>query len=149
MGNTGPNSAAREAWGHVVQLFTSEENQRSFLEAAGSLDVTPAGLRALLCVRPDETTSMGILAQQWHCDPSNVTAIIDQLEQRGFVERRVNASDRRVKTVGLTAGGAAARQRAIERLSVPPAGFEALSGAEQRTLRDLLRKATAELPPLR
>src|SRR3989442_14838086 len=130
MGNTGPGTAAREAWGHVVQLFTSEENQRSFLDAAGSLDVTPAGLRALLCVLPDETTPMGVLAQQWHCDPSNVTAIVDQLEERGFVERRVRASDRRVKIVGLTAGGAAARQRAIERLSVPPVAFDALSDSE-------------------
>ena len=43
----------------------------------------------------------------------------------------------------------AARQQAIERLSVPPVGFDTLSGAEQRTLRDLLRKVTADLPPLR
>ena len=149
MGNTGPGAVAREAWGHVVQLFTSEENQRSFLEAAGSLELTPGGLRALLGLVPDEMTSMGILAQQWHCDPSNVTAVVDQLEQRGFVERRVSALDRRVKTVGLTRGGAVARQQAIERLSVPPAGFDALSGPEQLALRDLLRKVTADLPPLR
>jgi DNA-binding MarR family transcriptional regulator len=149
MGGTGAGAAAREAWTHVVRLFTSEENQRAFLQAAGSLELTPAGLRALLGLLPDEMTAMGVLAQQWHCDPSNVTAIVDQLEQRGFVERRVSPTDRRVKTVALTDAGTAARRRAVERLSDPPAGFEALSVDEQQTLCELLRKVTAELPSLR
>jgi len=149
MGNAGSGSAGHEAWQEIVRLFTSKENQRAFVGTAAALGLTPAGLRALLGLAPDETKPMGIIAHEWHCDPSNVTAVIDQLEQRGLAERKVSRSDRRVKTVELTDLGVKARQEAIERLSTPPAGIAALSDPEQRTLRDLLRKATADLEPLR
>ena len=149
MANAGSRSAGHEAWQEIVRLFTSKENQRAFVETAGTLALTPAGLRALLGLVADETKPMGILAQEWHCDPSNVTAIVDQLEQRGLAERKVSPADRRVKTVTLTPLGAKARQEAMARLSIPPAGIAALSAAEQSLLRDLLRKVTADLEPLR
>jgi hypothetical protein len=37
----------------------------------------------------------------------------------------------------------------MEALSEPPAGIRALSAGDQRALAELLRKATADLPPLR
>ena len=148
VGNESSGSAGREAWQEIVRLFTSQENQRLFMQAAGAYALTPGGLRALLGLDPAEAKPMGTLAHEWHCDPSNVTAIVDQLEQRGLAERRVSDADRRVKTVVLTQAGARARQEAIGRLSVPPAGIGALSPAEQHTLRDLLRKVTAHLEPL-
>ncbi len=148
MGNADSRSPGGEAWQEIVRLFTGKENQRAFLEAAVAVALTPAGLRALLGLAPDEAKPMGLIAQEWHCDPSNVTAIVDQLEQRGLAERKVSSTDRRVKTVELTQLGAKTRQEAIERLSVPPAGIVALTDTEQRALRDLLRKATADLEPL-
>jgi DNA-binding MarR family transcriptional regulator len=148
MGNAGSGSAGREAWQEIVRLFTSQENQRAFMEMAGAFALTPGGLRALLGLDPAESKQMGTLAHEWHCDPSNVTALVDQLEQRGLAERKVSHTDRRVKTVVLTPAGARARQEAISRLSMPPAGIDSLSDAEQRTLRDLLRKVTAHLEPL-
>jgi DNA-binding MarR family transcriptional regulator len=149
MANAGSGSAGHEAWQEIVRLFTSKENQRAFVETAAALALTPAGLRALLGLAADETRPMGILAQEWHCDPSNVTAIVDQLEQRGLAERKVSPADRRVKTVKLTQLGAKARQEAMARLSIPPVGIAALSATEQSLLRDLLRKVTADLEPLR
>ncbi len=148
VGNGGSGSAGREAWQEIVRLFTGKENQRAFVETAAALTLTPAGLRALLGLDPEDTRQMGVLAQEWHCDPSNVTAIIDQLEHRGLAERKVSPNDRRVKTVVLTQVGSAVRQDAIRRLSLPPAGIAVLSVTEQCTLRDLLRKVTAHLEPL-
>jgi DNA-binding MarR family transcriptional regulator len=78
---SGP-AAGREAWQEIVRLFTSKENQHAFMETAGAFALTPGGLRALLVLDPDETKPMGTLAHEWHCDPSNVTAIVGQLEQR-------------------------------------------------------------------
>jgi DNA-binding MarR family transcriptional regulator len=36
------------------------------------------------------------IAGRMHCDASNLTGIVDRLEGRGLVERRVRADDRRV-----------------------------------------------------
>lgn len=146
---TEDSTAAREAWLAVVQLFTSEETTRAFLSTAAELELTPVGLRALFGLIPGEPQTMGTLASHWHCDASNVTGIVTQLEQRGLVERRTDPADRRVRTVSLTEAGVAARSRAHQMMSEPPAAIAALSAEDQRTLRDLLVKATAALPPLR
>jgi len=50
--------------------------------------------------------------------------------------------------IALTEEGIAARKRAFEVLHEPPSSFSALTAAEQRQLRDLLRRvadADAEL----
>lgn len=135
------SAAAREAWLCIVRLFTSQDNTRRFLDVAGELDLTPSTLRFLLVLSTGEARPMRALAEDWHCDPSWVTSIVDQLEQRGFAERRVDASDRRAKLVGLTAQGEKARDHALSLLSVPPPGIASLAPDDQRALRDLLRKA--------
>jgi DNA-binding MarR family transcriptional regulator len=142
-------TAAREAWLAVVQLFTSEEITRAFLAAAAELELTPVGLRALFGLIPGEPQTMGTLATHWHCDASNVTGIVSQLEQRGLVARRADPADRRVRTVSLTETGVAARSRAHELMSKPPTAIAALCPEDQRALRDLLVRATASLPPIR
>jgi DNA-binding MarR family transcriptional regulator len=45
------------------------------------------------------------IAERMHCDASNLTGIVDRLEDRGLVERRVRADDRRVKEIALTREG--------------------------------------------
>ena len=40
------------------------------------------------------------LASLLKCDPSNVTFLVDRLEERGLVERQTDPADRRVKLVG-------------------------------------------------
>jgi DNA-binding MarR family transcriptional regulator len=137
------STAAREAWLCIVRLFTSQDNTRRLLDAAGELELTPSSLRFLLVLSTGEDRPMRALAEDWHCDPSWVTSIVDQLEERGFAERRVDASDRRAKQVGLTPLGERARDRALDLLSVPPPGLASLEPDEQRMLRDLLRKAVA------
>ena len=53
----------------------------------------------------DEPRPMGELAQQMHCDNSNITGIVDRLSERGLVERRAAEGDRRVKLIALTDEG--------------------------------------------
>ncbi|CAN5252825.1 hypothetical protein BH18ACT4_BH18ACT4_09510 [soil metagenome] len=143
------DTAAREAWACIVQQLRSDEHARRFAESAAVFDLTPTAQKALLDLEPGGAKPMRDLAAKWFCDASNVTSLIDQLEQRGLVERRVPPNDRRVKAVSLTEQGVSVRASLIERLSAPPAGFAALAAAEQRALRDLLRKATAGLAPLK
>ena len=66
------------------------------------LGLTPAGARALLQLDPDHPVPTRILADRLCCDPSNVTAFVDRLEESGLIERRVDPHDRRVKTLAVT-----------------------------------------------
>ena len=89
----------------------------------------------------DEPVPMSSSASMLRCDRSAVTWITDRLEERGYVERRSDASDRRVKLLVLTEEGRRVREEIRARLSTPPEALSRLTPAEQRTLRDLLRKA--------
>src|SRR4029453_18040920 len=44
-------------------------------------------------------------AEEWACDASNATWMVDRLEERGLAERRSSPTDRRGKLVGLLARG--------------------------------------------
>ena len=88
----------------------------------------------------DEPKPMGELAQHMHCDSSNITGIVDRLEERGLVERQAAERDRRVKLVALTAEGEALRDELARRRSVPPPEFAELSEAELSKLRQVFAK---------
>jgi DNA-binding MarR family transcriptional regulator len=87
---------------------------------------------------------MSEVARVLACDASNVTGIIDRLEDRGLVKRGDAPRDRRVKMLELTPEGAEVRAVLGERMGVPPEPLTDLSVADQRALRDLLRKALGE-----
>jgi DNA-binding MarR family transcriptional regulator len=125
---------AGEAWGLLVPLVYPPR----FIEIAHKLGVTPPLLGALRFLEQPQT--MGRMAELLRCDPSNVTGIVDALEDRDLAERKPSAADRRVKVVGLTAAGKKLRARAVEEMYKPPAWIEDLSPADQRTLRDILRR---------
>ena len=73
-------------------------------------------------------------------DPSYITALVDDLDERGLARREPAPDDRRVKIIVLTDEGRALAEEIDAVLSVPPAAFAALSQAELRQLRDLLDK---------
>jgi DNA-binding MarR family transcriptional regulator len=89
----------------------------------------------------DEPAPMSAIADLLRCDRSAVTWITDRLEERGYVERRSDPRDRRVKLLALTDEGRKVREEIRARLAVPPDPLQRLPEDEQRALRDLLRKA--------
>jgi DNA-binding MarR family transcriptional regulator len=131
-------SAAREAWALVLQLSFRHRNR--FAEVAAGLGLSAVQAHVLRSLDPGEPVPMRALASALSCDASNVTGLIDRLEDLGLVERRAHDRDRRVKILGLTSTGHAVREALIERLLDPPEEIARLSAAEQRTLRDLLRR---------
>jgi DNA-binding MarR family transcriptional regulator len=74
-------------------------------------------------------------------DPSNITALADALEAKGLLERRLDPSDRRVKTLARTAEGERLVGELDESLSHPPESLSRLSPDEQEHLLRLLTKA--------
>ncbi len=139
-GSHADEQPGHEAWCLLAEMVFSKENQARFGHACQAAGLTPPLLKALLSLDPDGDEPMRVLAKDWGCDASWVTGIVDGLEERGYVERRVLASDRRVKVVQVTPAGEQAKARAMERLHEPPASITALSRDDQEALRDLLRK---------
>jgi DNA-binding MarR family transcriptional regulator len=84
---------------------------------------------------------MSEIATVLHCDNSNVTGIVDGLEERGLVVRTASEGDRRVKLIALTAEGRRVRARLMRAVETPPAWLTQLSPADQRTLREVLLRA--------
>jgi DNA-binding MarR family transcriptional regulator len=131
---------AREIWELLIELSMSRMRER-FLATITELSLSYPQAHAIKVLRPGHPIAMRELADGLHCDPSNITGIVDRLGDRGLVERGSAPGDRRIKTLMLTEEGTALRMRLLDRLSEPPPGLEVLSVGEQRQLRDLLRRA--------
>jgi DNA-binding MarR family transcriptional regulator len=131
-------------------LFIEGEAHDRVHRIGNELGLSPALLKALVHLGTvgDGGARMGDLAGHWGCDASYVTTLADGLQVRGLAERRPHPTDRRVKSIVLTAEGRAQRERALALLAEPPSAFASLSATEQRQLRDLLRKLVAADPEL-
>jgi DNA-binding MarR family transcriptional regulator len=138
---------ATEAWNAMRELMMSQRGM--MLAIASAFELSPPQLFALRALEPGEPAPMSGLAGILRCDASNVTGIVDRLEDRGLVERRPAPHDRRVKHLVLTEAGERLRERLVARMDEPPAGFEELSADEARLLRDLLRRVAAAGPARR
>jgi DNA-binding MarR family transcriptional regulator len=135
------DSTVTEIWTLLRTLFG--QHRRTFLIAASELDLHPAQAGALMSL--DSPLPMSELAGLLGCDSSNVTGLVDRLEARGLVARRLSPEDRRVKHVVLTEAGERLRSQMFSQVGRPPAGFDRLSADEQEALRDLLRRALEDM----
>jgi DNA-binding MarR family transcriptional regulator len=116
-------------------------SKRRFMAIASEFDLSPPQVMALRQLDPDEPKPMSELAIALRCDNSNVTGIVDRLEDRGLVERRPGEHDRRVKMLMITERGAQVRAGLAARLDEPPEALASLSPEDQRALRDIMRRA--------
>jgi DNA-binding MarR family transcriptional regulator len=89
----------------------------------------------------DEPMSMGALGERLGIDASYVTTIADQLEDRGLIQRQAHPTDRRVKSLALTAEGRRQRDRLVGELWTDVSVLDALTPAERTELRRILVKA--------
>jgi DNA-binding MarR family transcriptional regulator len=137
--------AGREAW-RIILRIVFERGSEPMHEISAEEELSPGQLKTLFHLDPGQGSPMRDLADRWRCDPSYVTSLADALEARGLVERRPHPSDRRVKMIVLTPKGIVVRDRAFDRLAERLPALSALTSAEQRTLRDLLRKIAGADP---
>lgn len=138
------HAVAAEVW-RLMLDYTWSHRGRLF-GVLKELGLTPGDMKALMVLEADQPRPMGSLAQAWDCDASNVTWMVDRLEERGYVERRMLATDRRVKTVALTALGVQAKAELLARLYEPPVGLLTLPRAHLDALRDAMAKLPASPP---
>ena len=144
---TSKQDLAAAAWRPLARFFFDTARHRQRLLSSEGL--TPNDLRALMALDPSKGRTMRQLADEWACDASNATFIVDRLEERLFAERRSVPTDRRVKLVVLTDLGERTRGRVLQRFLQPPQELLKLSRSDLEALRDAVAKlpVSSDWPP--
>lgn len=124
----------------VVQLLVgmSARLGQHFASCAAAYRLSPGEGKVLLALSSDEALSMRALARRLGFDASNLTGLVDKLEERTAVMRRVDPADRRVKTIVLTDQGAQLRDGLYRRLRADAGPVSALDESQLADLRALL-----------
>jgi DNA-binding MarR family transcriptional regulator len=78
---------------------------RRFAERIAEVDLTPPLFRILNLVDAAEGKSQQAIGEAIEVPASRMVALVDELEQRGLVERRPDPADRRVRALYLTRKG--------------------------------------------
>lgn len=131
------SDTAVRVWERMRELVTDRHDRRKeVVDALGMSFVKTKALRRL-AIRP---MTMRELAEELLTDRPYTTVLVDDLEQRGLVERTVHPEDRRSKIVTTTATGRAAAARAEAIMSVPPDSLLALPSEELALLDEILAR---------
>jgi DNA-binding MarR family transcriptional regulator len=91
-----------------VAFLLSQLGHRSasvFTDLIASIDLTPPHAGILRAIAAEPGRSQQALSGELGLLPSRVVAYVDELEDRGYVERRRNPDDRRLHALYLTASG--------------------------------------------
>jgi len=118
---------------------------RQFAERIGEVDLQPPLFRVLSLVDAAEGRSQQAIGEAIQVPPSRMVALVDELEQRGLVERRPDPADRRVRALFLTEKGrdTLARGREIARQHEQEL-TRGMAAADRKRLTELLEKIVDE-----
>ena len=119
--------------------------ERRLQKVTSQQGLTKAQAQLLAQLPADKALSQREMSERLHCAPSSVVGVIDSLEQRGWLTRRVDSADRRINVLVLTPAGREARERLMHQLLEPPTAISRLSTQAQEQLRDMLRAVVQEL----
>jgi DNA-binding MarR family transcriptional regulator len=121
--------------------YLGEKSRRNFIALLEPHGFHPRefGLMTVMAKRPGITQQE--LASLARVDPSSMVALLDELEQRGIAERRIDPADRRRRAVYLTDKGHE-QMHVLQREARNAAKdfLEPLSADERDQLNGLLRK---------
>jgi len=114
---------------------------KRFAEKISAAGLNPPLFRVLNLVDAGEGQSQQAIGAAAEVPPSRMVALVDELEQRGLVERRPDPSDRRVRALFLTASGrrSLAKGREIAKQHEEDL-TRGLSAADRKRLLDLLQQ---------
>jgi MarR family transcriptional regulator, organic hydroperoxide resistance regulator len=132
----------REVIGLWVQMQARLQEHFAALAAEHSLSAIQA--KVLIQLDQDGAVTMRALAGRVQYDPSNLTSVIDRLEELGAVERRPDPRDRRAKGIVLTGTGLRLRTAFWQRLVSEAGPLGALGESQLAELRSLLEAALAQ-----
>ncbi len=118
---------------------------RDFAQGPGGEDVTPGLFGVLVIIEANPDLKQSELARATHLDRSTVVTVIDNLERRGLVERRIALHDRRSNAIRLTeAGGAMLKKLKRQVAAHEKRLMQNFSAEERETFIRLLQKVFPE-----
>ena len=132
----GDADLARRAWRAVSEIAFDHDRKVAVSEALGLSWARVLTLRRLAT----EPTTMRALAERLAADPPYVTLMVDDLEERGLVQRMPHPEDRRAKLVELTAAGREVAARADAILHEPPPELREVPAEDLATLVRVLER---------
>ncbi len=119
--------------------------KQRLMKVSETYKLTPAQALALCSLEPGEATPMHKISNTLVCDASTVTGIVDRLSSGGYIERRESSTDRRIKTITLTAAGNELREALLPKIAEKGApNLEHLTAEEITTLKRLITKTLPE-----
>ena len=143
-----PETAPRSVGFLISQLgFVSS---RAFMEALRPVGIDPREFLLMRFVAASEGQSQQALAERLSVPASRMVALVDHLEDAGFLERRPDPEDRRVRGLYPTRKG----RGALERASKIAIDYETrlcagINRSEREQLIDLLQKLQESQTTLR
>jgi DNA-binding MarR family transcriptional regulator len=116
-----------------------------FAERLVPLGLVPPHVGILMVVARDDGLTQQALGEKLGVFPSRLVGLLDELEQRGLIERRDRPTDRRSYALHLTAAGRDALGQ-IQRVAGEhqESLCAALDASERERLADLLRRVADE-----
>ncbi|MFF5635482.1 MarR family winged helix-turn-helix transcriptional regulator [Streptomyces sp. NPDC012825] len=124
--------------------FRGELTSARIRAALGVAGLHPRSVMALMQLAPG-AMSQRELAAAMEVDPSQLVAVLNELEDGGLAERRRDPADRRRHIVEITEAGGAALERVDAAVSVAEQElFGDLTDTEQALLRSLLDRVVVD-----
>lgn len=127
---------ARRAWRAMSDVILDHDRKVAVSDELGMSWTRVLALRRLAA----QPLTLRGLAERLSADPPYVTLMVDDLEERGLVQRMPHPEDRRAKLVQLTAGGRAAAARADAILDEPPAALRDVPADDLEAVLRVLKR---------
>src|SRR6478672_4637089 len=126
-------------WPMLLMIKLGRITMHRFTQALEPYGVRPRHVAALIELRDRGELTQQSLCGQLHLDPTNLVAILNELEQRGYATRRRDPEDRRRHLVEVSRKGIAVLEKVSEVMDgVEEDLLDGLEPAEREQLKGLL-----------
>jgi DNA-binding MarR family transcriptional regulator len=126
-------------WPTLLMIKLGRITMHRFSEALEPFGIKPRHVAALIELRDRGELTQQSLCSQLHLDPTNLVAILNELEERGYATRRRDPGDRRRHIVQISKKGFAVIDKVTEAMDgVEDDLLEGFTSDERRQLEGLL-----------
>src|SRR4051812_5135126 len=128
-----------QQWPTLLMIKLGRITMHRFTEALDPFGIRPRHVAALIELRDSGELTQQSLCGQLHLDPTNLVAILNELEQRGYAKRRRDPDDRRRHLVEISKKGLAVIDKVSEVMDgVEDELLQGFEPAEREQLAGLL-----------
>ena len=118
-------------------------SKRQIIELGGEYGLS--SMQALTVILLDRPRPMNNFKTIFNCDASNVTGLVDGLEQKKLAARYENLTDRRIKMVRLKPKGVSVRTTLLSKMTGPGSYIlSKLNAQEVSAFINLVQKITTD-----